>query len=467
MPILTGKHLSRRTFLRGTGVAVGLPLLDAMIPAGRRAWARTLEEKRFTRLVCIEESMGVAGSSDWGDEQRLFAPEGVGRDFEITAQSQLAPLAEFRKSMTIVSNTDCRAAEAFRAEEIGGDHDRTTCVFLTQAHPKQTQGSDLFLGTSLDQIHAQRFGRETALPSLELCIEGIDRGGGCAYNYHCAYTTALAWAAPDRPLPAIREPRVVFERLFGAGDTPEERAARRRTNRSLIDWIATEVTRLKGTLSAADRAAIDQYTEHIREIERRIELVEARNAAGGERSLPEAPSGIPESFEEHMQLMFDLQVLALSSDLTRVITFKTGFDQSNRVFPESGTTKSIHGASHHGNVPADILDFHKINTYRTSQLVYFLQKMRDTVDFDRPLLDKTAIVWGSAMADGNLHNHRRAPLLLFGHANGAIEGGLHLRAPEGTPMANVLLSLMRKIGHEEMTSFGDSTGAYPLDGGAA
>ncbi len=179
--------------------------------------------------------------------------------------------------------------------------------------------------------------------------------------------------------------------------------------------------------------------------------------------MPEAPSGVPESFAEHMQLMFDLQVLALQSDLTRVITFKTGFDQSNRVFPESGTTKSIHGASHHGNVPADILDFNKINTYRLSQLTYFLSKMRDTVDGEASLLDKTAIVWGSAMGDGNLHNHRRRPLLLFGTANGALEGGLHLRAPEGTPMANVFVSLMQKIGHDEMTAFGDSTGAFPLE----
>jgi len=470
MAFITGKHLPRRTFLRGAGASVALPFLDAMVPAALRgrAWAGTTPEPEmpssFTRLVCIEESMGVAGSSDWGDSQHLFAPAEVGREYELVATSELKPLEEFREYMTIVSNTDCRAAEAFRAEEIGGDHDRTTAVFLTQAHPKQTQGSDLDLGTSIDQLHAQRFGRDTALPSLELCIEGIDRGGGCAYNYHCAYTTSLAWASPERPLPAIREPRVVFERLFGAGDTPEDRAARRQTNRSMIDWIATELSRLKRTLSAADRAALDEYTEHIREIERRIELVEARNTKGEEREMPEAPSGVPDSFEEHMQLMFDLQVVALRSDLTRVITFKTGFDQSNRTFPESGTTKSIHGASHHGNVPADILDFNKINTYRISQLDYFLKRMRDTVDGDASLLDKTAIVWGSAMADGNLHNHRRAPLLLLGRANGALEGGQHLRAPEGTPMANVFVSLMQKIGHDEMTTFGDSTGAFPLEG---
>ena len=406
--------------------------------------------------------MGSAGSNDWGDTQALFAPSQVGRDFEFAQLSQLKPLEEFRDYMTIVSDTDCSMAEAYRAEEIGGDHDRSTCVFLTQAHPKQTQGSDLYLGTSLDQIHARRFGRETALPSLELCIEGIDRGGGCAYNYHCAYTTSLAWASPNRPLPAIREPRVVFERLFGAGDTTEDRAARRRTDRSIIDWIAADVARLRRQIGAVDRAALDEYVAHIREIERRIDLVEARNTSGEEREMPEAPSGVPDSWEAHMRLMFDLQVLALQSDLTRVVTCKTGFDQSNRTHPQSGTNKSFHGASHHGNVHADIMDFNKINTYRTSQLAYFLAKMRDTMDGEASLLEKTAIVWGSPMADPNLHNHRRCPLLLVGHANGALKGGMHLRAPRGTPMANVFLTLMHRLGHEEMESFGDSTEPFDL-----
>ena len=462
MPFITGKHLSRRTFLRGVGACVALPSLDAMIPAGRLLQDGS-RETGFTRLVCIEESMGSAGSSDWGDSQHLFAPARTGRGFELDVNSQLAGLGEFRDYMTIVSNTDCRSAEAFRAEEIGGDHDRSTAVFLTQAHPKQTQGADIHLGTSLDQLHARLVGRETALPSLELCIEGIDRGGGCAYNYHCAYTTSLAWASPEQPLPAIREPRVVFERLFGAGDTPEDRAARRQTDRSMIDWIVTEVARLKRTLGAADRLAMDEYMDHIREIERRIQLVEARNSSGEERQMPAAPSGVPDSFEDHMQMMFDLQVLALQTDLTRVITFKTGFDQSNRTFPQSGTGKSFHGASHHGNVPADIMDFNKINTYRLGQLAYFLERMRDTSEGDASLLDKTVIIWGSPMADPNLHNHRRAPLLLLGHANGALEGGVHLRTPEGTPMANVFVSLMQKLGHTDMAMFGDSTGEFSLD----
>ena len=462
MEFITGKHVPRRTFLRGAGAAVALPFLDAMVPAGR-PWRDPTRLVGSTRLVCIEESMGSAGSNDWGDTQHLFAPAQTGRNFEFSPTNQLASLEEFREYLTIVSDTDCRMAEPYRAEEIGGDHDRSTAVFLTQAHPKQTQGSDLFLGTSIDQLHARRFGRDTALPSLELCIEGIDRGGGCEYNYHCAYTTSLAWASPSQPLPAIREPRVVFERLFGSGDTPEDRAARRRTDRSIIDWIASEVGRLRRELGAVDRMALDEYVTHIREIERRIELVEARNASGEERAMPEAPSGVPDSWEEHMRLMFDLQVLALQSDLTRVITFKTGLDLSNRTHPESGTNKSVHGASHHGNIPEDVLDYNKLNAYRTSQLGYFLAKMRDTMDGEASLLDKTAIVWGSPMGDPNLHNHRRTPLLLMGHANGALEGGLHLRTLRGTPMANVFVSLMQGLGHDEMESFGDSTGAFDLN----
>ena len=460
MHFITGKHVSRRTFVRGMGATVALPFLDAMVPAGR-LWSDSLAAPANTRLVCIEESMGCAGGSEWGDSQHLFAPAKLGRDFEFAPTSQLVPLEQYREYLTIVSNTDCRMAEPYQAAEIGGDHDRSTAVFLTQAHPKQTQGSDLYLGTSLDQLHARRFGLDTALPSLELCTEQIDRGGGCAYNYHCAYTTSLAWAAPTQPLPAIREPRAVFERLFGAGDSAEDRAARRRTDRSVIDWIATEVARLRMTLGAVDRLAMDEYLTHIREMERRIQLVEARNTSGEVREMPEAPSGVPDSWEEHMRLMFDLQVLALQTDLTRVITFKTGFDQSNRTFPGSGTTKSHHGASHHGNVPADIMDYNLINTYRLSQVGYFLERMKNTMEGDASLLDRTAIVWGSPMGDSNLHNHRKCPLILMGHANGALEGNLHLRAPGGTPMANAFVSLMQGIGHD-MGAFGDSTDALSL-----
>ncbi len=465
MGFITGKHLSRRAFIGRMGAGVALPFLSAMVPAGR-TWAAS-SEATPTRLVCIEESMGCAGGSDWGDARYLFAPKGTGRDFTLAADSQLKPLEAYRDYLTIVSNTDCHMADPFNADQIGGDHDRSTAVFLTQAHPKQTQGSDIHIGTSLDQLHAQRFGQDTVLPSLELCIEEIDRGGGCAYNYHCAYTTSLAWASPSQPLPAIREPRAVFQRLFGAGDTEKDRSDRRRTDRSMLDWMVSEVERLSSSLGALDRVALDEYLQHIREVERRIQLMEARTLSGesgesgGRGEMPEAPSGIPDSWEEHMQLMFDLQVLALQTDMTRVITLKTGFDQSNRTFPRSGTTKSIHGASHHGNVADDIMDFNKINTYRLGAVAYFLEKMKNTVDGDGSLLDKTAIVWGSPMGDSNLHNHLRCPLLLMGHANGALAGGLHVRATEGTPMANAFVPLMQGMGHE-MESFGDSNGSLDL-----
>ena len=253
MKFITGRHLSRRTFLRGSGVSVALPFLDAMVPAGR-AW-RDPAADQFTRLVCIEESHGCAGGNDWGDSQRLFAPAKVGRNFEFETQSQLKPLEEYRDYLTVVSQTDCRMAEPFRAEEIGGDHDRSTAVFLTQAHPLQTE-ADVFCGKSLDQIHADRFGQETALPSLEITTEEMDRGGGCSYNYHCAYTNSPAWASPNQPLPAIREPRVVFEQLFGAGDSVADRATRLRTNQSVLDWISTQLANLKSELWEVDRIAL-------------------------------------------------------------------------------------------------------------------------------------------------------------------------------------------------------------------
>jgi hypothetical protein len=456
MNFLTGKHLSRRTFLRGTGASLALPYLDAMAPAGR-PWRDPAAG--FTRMVAMYEAMGCAGGNDWGDSQALFAPEKVGKDFDFGAQSQIKPLEAYREYLTIVSQTDCKMAEPFKAEEIGGDHDRSTAVFLTQAHPLQTE-ADVYCGKSIDQIHADKFGQETALPSLELSVSRLDRS--CAYNYHCAYTFSLAWKSPSRPLPHILEPRVVFEQLFGAGNSATDRANRLSKNRSVLDFIAKELGSLKRQLGATDQRALDEYATHLRELERRIGLVEAQNNSGEERAMPEAPSGIPDKWEEHMQLMFDLQVLALQADLTRVITLITGVDQENRTHPESGTNQSWHGASHHGNVPNAVLDYNKINTYRLSQMTYFLEKMKNTMEGDQNLLDKTAVIWGSSMGDPNLHNHRRCPLIFMGKANGALEGNMHLRAPKGTPMANPLVSLMQAIGHDGFEGLGDSTGEFPL-----
>ncbi|MCY4572179.1 MAG: DUF1552 domain-containing protein [Gemmatimonadetes bacterium] len=460
MQFITGKYIPRRTFLRGLGATAALPLLDAMVPAGRPgATARSLAQP--TRLVCIEEVHGLAGCNEWGATRHLFAPARTGKDFEILPESALTSLAPYQEHLTIVSNSDCRMAEAFTTPEIGGDHFRSSAVFLTQAHPKQTQGSDIFVGTSLDQMYAQRFGQDTPLPSMQFCIENLDQAGGCTYNYSCAYTDTISWASPNEPLPMIRDPRVAFDMLFGAGGTPEERAARLASRRSILDWMAGEIAALRTELGAADRNRMDRYLNNVREIERRIAAVEARNSGGDEREMPEAPAGVPDSFSEHMRIMFDLQVLALQTGMTRVISFKTGRDADNRVFPESGSSRPFHPASHHGGRESSILEFNKICQYRVGQLPYFLDKLKNTMDGESSLLDQTMVMWGSPMADANLHNHRRCPLVLLGGANGLLEGNLHLKTPDGTPMANAMLAALNGLGME-MDSFGDSTGEFSI-----
>ncbi len=460
MQFITGKYIARRTFLRGLGATAALPLLDAMVPAGRARAARDALSQP-TRLVCIEEVHGLAGCNEWAATQHLFAPATTGKDFEILPESALTSLAPYQEYLTIVSNTDCRMAEAFSTPEIGGDHFRSSAVFLTQSHPKQTQGSDIFVGTSLDQMYAQRFGQDTPLPSMQFCIENLDQAGGCTYNYSCAYTDTISWASPNEPLPMIRDPRVAFDMLFGAGGTPEERAARMASRRSILDWMAGEIATLKRELGAADRLRMDRYLNNVREIERRIAAVEARNTGGEERDMPEAPAGVPDSFSEHMRIMFDLQVLALQTGMTRVISFKTGRDADNRVFPESGSSRPFHPASHHGGRESSILEFNKICQYRVGQLPYFLDKLKNTMEGESSLLDQTMVMWGSPMADANLHNHRRCPLILLGGANGLLEGNLHLKAPDGTPMANAMLTALNGLGME-MNSFGDSTGEFSL-----
>src|SRR5215213_5168513 len=409
MKIMTGKAIPRRSFLRGMGATVALPYLDAMEPAFRSLakvrGAPAVADK--TRLVCMELVHGCAGSNTWGASKHLWAPAEIGRNFQLNPEGALAPLEPWRKHLTIVSNTDVRMAEAFEAPEIGGDHFRSSAVFLTQSHPKQTQGSDLYVGTSLDQLVAKRIGQDTAIPSMQLCIENLDRAGGCDYNYACAYTDTISWAGPTDPLPMIRNPRVAFDLLFGAGDNNTDRAARRKANQSILDWIVGEVSGLKRDLGPTDRQRVDKYLEDIRELERRIQAVEAKNSTGDPRELPEAPIGVPDSFAEHVRLMYDFQVLAFQSDMTRVFSFKTGRDASNRAYPESGTDKGFHPASHHGGREAAILDFNKINKYHVSLLPYFLDKLKNTMEGDKSLLDKTMIMYGSPMADANLHNHRR------------------------------------------------------------
>jgi hypothetical protein len=457
MHFLSRQPLDRRTFLRGASAMVALPYLDFMQPLGRYGAARAAATES-PRMLFMEMVHGAAGCSPLGLTENLWAPAGIGADFDLSATS-LAPLDPWRTYLSIISNTDVRMAEAYKPEEIGGDHFRSSAVFLTQSHPTQTEGSDIYAGTSIDQLFAQRFGQQTPIPSMQLCIEPLDRAGGCAYGYSCLYTDSISWASPTEPLPMIRDPRVAFEQLFGAGGTAAERAARTRSTGSVLDWITTRVGQLQRELGAADRARMDQYLENIREIERRIQHVERRNASGEERELAGSPTGVPDSFDEHVKIMFDLQVLALQSDLTRVFSFKLGRDASSRVYPDSGVATGFHPASHHGNNPARVKEFAAINRYHVSLLPYLMEKLRTTMDGEKSLLEKSTIVYGSPMADGNTHNHRRAPLIVLSGVREKIRGNVHVKAPDGTPMADAMLSLLHRFGMDDMASFGDSTSA--------
>jgi hypothetical protein len=455
---LTGKHLSRRTFLRGAGAAISLPFLEAMTPAGRLT-AQLRAEADKTRLIAIEMVHGAAGAAPHGLENNFWSPAQTGTDFDLSP-SALSPLEEYRKWLTIISNTDVRMAEAFDADEIGGDHFRSSAVFLTQSHPHQTEGSDVRVGESLDQMFAKRFGQSTPIPSMQLCIENVDQSGGCAYGYACVYTDTVSWAAEDEPLPMIRDPRVVFDQLFGAGGTAAQREEIRRTNKSILDWVTSEIADLQRALGPSDRQRVENYLDAIREIERRITMVEAYNESGEVRDLPTAPAGVPDSFEEHVKLMFDLQALAFASDMTRVFSFKMGRDGSARIYPESGIDRPFHPASHHGNRPQNVESFKDINRYHVSLLPYLLDRLDELTEGEQTLLDKTAIIYGSPMGDPNVHNHKRCPLIFLGGGNGALTGGLHLRAEDETPMANPMLSLMHGLGMTDIESFGDSTGEF-------
>ena len=462
MNLITGRHLPRRTFLRGLGATVALPFLDAMIPA-RELWAVTRSRTALdrTRLVAIEMVHGAAGSNPWGASQHLWSPPETGRgvDFGPSVLSELEP---YRDYLTIISDTDVEGAEATKPKEIGGDHFRSSATFLTQSHPKQTESSDVHVGTSIDQLYAQRFGQDTPIPSMQLCIENVDQAGGCAYGYACVYTDTISWAAPDQPLPMVRDPRVAFDQLFGAGGTPEARAARRRASGSVLDFIVGEVKALQRELDSEDTRRLDRYLTDVREIERRIERVVARNESGEQRELPGAPSGVPDSFDEHVKLMFDLQALAFEADVTGIFSFKMGRDASGRVDPESGIDKGFHPASHHGGQPANVLDFAEINRYHVGMLPYFLDKLASIQEGDGTLLDKTMVVYGSPMGDSNVHNHKRCPLFVVGGANGRLDGDVHVRAAPGTPMADVMLSFMHTLGMDDIESFGNSTGAFSL-----
>lgn len=455
---VTGKHLSRRAVLQGVGTTLALPLLEAMAPALAPLGSASAAASK-TRLACLEIVHGAAGSTMDGTNKHYWSPIKEGADFEFT--QTLEPLSKLRDYLTIVTGTDLNAAGAYTENEQGGDHFRSAAAYLTASHPKMTEGSDIHAGTSIDQIYAQHFGQETPLPSLQLCIEDVDSTGACAYGYACVYSDTISWASPTEPLPMVRDPRIAFERLFGDGATAEERLQRRILDRSILDGIVGDIARLQSNLASSDKTRLDEYLTDVRELERRIQNVERYNAQSGQAALPTAPLGIPESYDEHVKLMFDLQVLAFMTDVTRVSAFKLSRDVSQRVFSIAGVNTPFHSASHHGESPAKIAEYAKINRYHVSLLAYFLDKLKATPDGDGNLLDHTVVLYGSPMGDSNVHNHKRVPLLFAGHGNGSFKGNLHLKTAEGTPAANAYLTLLHRLG-VNVPSIGDSTGELAI-----
>ena len=328
-------------------------------------------------------------------------------------------------------------------------------MYLTQSRPKQTLGPDVLAGTSMDQLYADRFGQDTRIPSLQLSIESVVSGTDGGTGYSSVYMDTISWANPSKPLPMERDPRVVFDQLFGAQSGTQNK-------RSILDFVVSEITRLKSRVGVDDRRRLDAYLEDVREVERRIEKVEAFNKSGELRELPGSPLAVPDDFEEHVKLMFDLQVQAFQSDVTRVVAFNLGRDSSSRVYPASGVNMSFHAASHHAERDSSIDRFALINRYHVSMIPYFLERLQNIQEGGQSLLDKSLVLYGSSMGDSNFHNHRRCPLFLAGGANGQLKGNTHIKAPDGTPMANVMLSLLQKLGLNSVQSFGDSTGTLDL-----
>ena len=354
-------------------------------------------------------------------------------------------------------------ARSWAAKEEGADHTRSSAVYLTGAHPKMTEGADIYCGPSIDQIYAQKLGQDTPLPSIQLCIEDVGSlSGSCGYGYSCVYANTISWASPTTPMPMELDPRVAFERLFGAGGAAKERALRRGEDSSILDVVAHAVTRLQKGLDPSDRSRLASYLDNVREIERRIQKIEKFNASGEKREIPDAPIGVPDSFEDHVRLMFDLQALAFMTEVTRVSAFKMSRDVSSRIFPASGVKTPFHALSHHGENPKTIEEFAKLNAYHVATVPYFLEKLKSIPDGDGTLLDHSLVMYGSPMGDSHVHEHKRVPVFLAGHASGALQGNLHLKTPAGTPMANLLLTMMHRLGVNDLEKIGDSTGELAI-----
>jgi hypothetical protein len=435
--IITKKALPRRTFLRGMGASVALPLLDAMVPS-MTALARTPAEP-VRRLGFVYMPMGC--------DLPRWTPPGQGTLAELSPTLQsLAPVAD---RLTVIANLELKNAYP-------GTHATSNAAFLSAAKAKWTESTDYYLGTTVDQIAARQIGNQMLLPSLELSMDLLQTVGQCDNGYACVYQNNLSWSSPTTPLPAEAHPRIVFERLFGEGGSADDRRAALRRRASLLDWVREDITRLQSRLGPEDRTRVGQYLDTVREVERRIQKAEGETA---DHPLPDLdrPVGVPASYADHARLMFDLQVLALQGDITRVITFQLARETSNRTYPEIGVPDPHHPLTHHGNDPDKIARMAKINAFHVSLFAYFLEKLKATPEGDGCLLDHALYLYGSGMGNPNVHDHVNLPIIVAGGGAGRVKGGRHIKYAEPTPLANLHLTLLERVGIR-LDAFADSKG---------
>jgi Protein of unknown function (DUF1552) len=437
---ITKKALERRSFLRGVGATFALPFLDAMTPAFATA------AKGVPRLSFMYVPNG-ANMAAW-------TPAGSGKDFAFSPT--LKSLEPFRDRVNVLSGLALHSAD--RMNDGAGDHSRATGAFLSGCHAKRTQGADLYLGITADQIAAKVIGKDNLLPSLELAIADRKTSPLCDEGYTCAYSNTLSWSSPTTPLPVENNPRLVFDRLFGEGGDARQRGYRLRENRSILDSINESMKQLQGSLGAPDRSRVDQYFDAIRQVELRLQRVEAQNAQSP--NLGEGmsrPLGAPEKFEDHIRLMMDLEVLAFQADITRVTTLMFAAERSGRSYPEAGVPDSHHSVSHHDNNPEKLAKVAKIDTCHVQQVAYFMGKLREVQDGDGTLLDHSMLLYGAGISNGNVHDHSPLPILLCGGGAGKLEGGRHILFKNEPPLSNVVRAVLEKAGvHSD--SLGESNG---------
>jgi hypothetical protein len=442
---ITKKHVSRRTVLRGTGAVLALPFLEAMVPAAT-ALAQTAANPKPRFVGCFVPHGMAPG---------YWVPETEGKLGE-SLPFNFKPLEPFRDQTVILSGLHSRSAEP-PPGVTGADH-WVAAAFMCGTKPRKTAGADVYAGTTIDQLIAQKIGQETLLPSLQLAVEDPGaNSSNCGEGYSCTYTNTISWATPTQPLPMELNPQVVFERMFGDGSTADERAARRKRDRSILDSLNTSLSRLRRDFGSADRARIDEYTTDIREIERRLQIAMKASTVAPEDMV--VPVGVPQSFDEHIKLQFDLLALAFQADITRIGTLLFARDLTGRTYPESeAPTSGFHGVSHHGEDPKRIAELSKINQYHIKMLAHLIDKMAKTPDGDGTVLDHSLVLYGSNMGNSNQHQHYDVPHVLVGGLNGKLKGGRHLAYPSKTvPTGNLLLSVLDKYGIVQ-DSIGDSTG---------